>query len=122
MTQRSPDSASHRLPQDVATLAMDDFAPLFGETFEAIGADNAAVPLVLENGKEHPDLTLPNAPRKAFSLRFSGPLDGPCLDSAGPYILCHATAGALPPLSMTRVVPPPRKPTRGLLSNRVQLG
>ncbi|MFA7430425.1 MAG: hypothetical protein WCZ23_09740 [Rhodospirillaceae bacterium] len=81
--------------------------PYVGQHFDAIGAGNAAVPLVLERATATPQFTLPGAPRTTFSLIFSGPLEGPHLDGLGAYILRHPDAGDFPPLSISRIVPLP---------------
>jgi hypothetical protein len=107
MQQLENDSASPTPPTDVATLSVGTFAPYVGQPFDAIGAGNASVPLVLERATATPQFTLPGARRTTFSLLFSGPLEGPHLDGMGTYILRHQDAGDFPPLSMSRVVPPP---------------
>jgi len=110
MQQPENDSAATAPSRDTATLTVEAFAPYVGEPFDAVGAGGAAVPLVLERAVPTPQFTLPGAPRTAFSLLFSGPLDGPHLDGMGAYILRHAAAGEFPPLSLNRIVPPPGKP------------
>ncbi|MGC2857219.1 DUF6916 family protein [Novispirillum sp. DQ9] len=100
------DSATPALPTDLATMSLADFAPYMQQTFEAQGAGEQSVPLVLTVGRERPECTLPNAPRTSFFLLFAGPLEGPWLDG-GNYILRHPEGGESAPVYLNRVMPPP---------------
>lgn len=106
MEQLETESTPAPLPQDLGLLSAEHFLPFTGRTFTATGAGDMVVPLVLVDVQTRPDCTLPNARREAFSLFFTGPLDGPTLDG-GLYILHLPTGQDLPPMSINRVVPRP---------------
>lgn len=106
MEQPKTESTTAPLPQDLAALRADHFQPFVGQAFEALGAGDAMVPLVLADIKVMAEWTLPNAARETFSLFFTSALDGPTLDG-GLYILRLPTGQELPPLGINRVVPRP---------------
>lgn len=106
MEQPKTESLHPPLPEDLGKLSADHFRPFAGQTFEAMGAGEAVVPLVLAEIKVMSEWTLPNAARETFSLFFTSPLDGPALDG-GLYILRLPSGQELPPLGIIRVVPRP---------------